>query len=83
MSYNIDGKVANQSVLRRMDGRVICAKCYKAIKAPLKTTMNLAPNKTILVHHYVGSEHFIHETKKGHAVVYCSNYCMKSHNHRY
>jgi hypothetical protein len=83
MSYNIDGKIVNQPVKKRMDGQVLCGRCSKAIKAPTKLVLSLNHQKAIFVHHYIGSESYLYETKKGYAVMYCSNECRRKHNHRY
>lgn len=83
MSYNIDGKIVNQPVRKRMDGQVLCGRCGIIIKAPSKVVMSLSAHKAIFVNHYIGSDFFIHETKKGYAVMYCSDDCRKRHNHRY
>ena len=83
MSYNIDGKVVNQPVKKLIDGRVLCERCFKIIKAPTTLVLRLNHQKAILVHHYIGSDSYLHETKRGYAVMYCSNECRKKHNHRY
>jgi len=83
MSYNIDGKVVNQPVVKKLNGLVVCERCSTLIQAPSKTVMSLSAQKAIFVNHYIGSPYYIHETKKGYAVMYCSNECRKAHNHRY
>lgn len=82
MSYNIDGKVANQSPSVKMDNTVRCEKCSKIFSAPLRSTM-LTPPRGYIIRHYVHTSFFIYETKSGVAVVYCSDYCRKKHNHRF
>ena len=45
--------------------------------------MPISAKTAIMVFHYVNSNYYIHETKKGYAVMYCSSYCRRKHNHRY
>lgn len=83
MSYNIDGKVVNQPIRKRMDGQVICSRCSLRFKAPSKVVMSLTAKTSIFINHYIGEDYFVYETKKGHAVMYCSDDCRRKHNHRY
>ncbi len=83
MSYNIDGKIVNQPIRRRLDGMVLCSCCSRSIKAPSRVVMPISAKTAIMVFHYVNSNYYIHETKKGYAVMYCSSYCRRKHNHRY
>jgi hypothetical protein len=81
VSYNLDGKLSNQYV--RSDLRKPkCSKCNKTIDTPAHTTME-ANNKLFSIRHYIGTPHYIYETKSGHSAVYCSDYCRKKHNHRF
>jgi hypothetical protein len=82
MSYNIDGKVVNQYANVKIDNTVRCEKCSKIFSAPLTTTM-LAPPRGYIIKHYIHLPYYIYETKSGIAVVYCSDYCRKKHNHRF
>jgi len=81
MSYSIDGKVSNQCVLTHFS-KPRCSKCNKTILAPSYTTME-ANNRVFSISHYIGTAHFIYETKSGRSVLYCSDYCRKKHNHRF
>jgi hypothetical protein len=84
MSYSIDGKIANQSTVLRLSGKVSCAKCCKSIKAPELAIVNNSSTKQIFsCASYIGTEHFVYESKSGTAVIYCSEYCRNKHNHRF
>lgn len=83
MSYNIDGKIVNQPVKKMMDGRVRCARCNIVFKAPSKIVLSLTACTAIFINHYIGKEQYIYETKKGYAVMYCSDECRRKHNHRF
>ncbi len=84
MSYTLDGKVANQSVNLRLSGKVSCGKCCKLVPAPDQVTvLSHVTNQTFVCSSYIGSSHFVYETKSGTAVVYCSEYCRNKHNHRF
>ena len=84
MSYNIDGKLANQDTILTLSGKVSCAKGCKSIKAPESAVVNNPATKQIFkCASYIGTEHFIYESKSGTAVVYCSEYCRNKHNHRF
>ena len=84
MSYNFDGKIANQSpkLLNYTSAKCLCEKCGKLLEAP-KFLDILLGLKSFTVRTYVGTEHFIYETKSGTAVTYCSKYCRNKHNHRF
>lgn len=84
MSYNIDGKIANQSPNLKLSGKISCSKCCKLIKPPESLVVhNNSTNQSFLCASYIGTNHFIYETKSGTAVVYCSEYCKRKHNHRF
>jgi hypothetical protein len=84
MSYNIDGKVANQSTVLRLSGKVNCGKCCKIMKAPELAVISSSVTKQVFnCASYIGTKYFIYETKSGIAVVYCSEYCRNKHNHRF
>lgn len=84
MSYTLDGKLANQSTALRLSGKVSCAKCCKSIKAPeLAVVDSSSTDQFFNCASYIGTDHFIYETKSGTAVVYCSEYCRNKHNHRF
>ena len=84
MSYNIDGKLANQSTALRLSGKVSCSKCGKNIKAPQSAIVdNSSTDQLFTCASYVGTRFFIYESKSGKAVVYCSEYCRNKHNHRF
>lgn len=84
MSYTLDGKLANQSTSLRLSGKVSCAKCCKSIKAPeLVVVDSSSTDQFFNCTSYIGTDHFIYETKSGTAVVYCSEYCRNKHNHRF
>jgi hypothetical protein len=86
MSYNIDGKLANQTPFIKMSGKVNCAKCNKLIPAPRYSVLLKHIDGVkfeYIIRDYIGQEYFIYESKSGTAVVYCSEYCKKKHNHRF
>lgn len=82
MSYNLEGKVANQYPSYRFDGDNLCETCKKLIPAPYPTILDV-DKKSYLVNSYLGTQYYIYEAKSGNAVVYCSKWCLKKHNHRF
>jgi RNase P subunit RPR2 len=79
MSYNIDGKIANQ-----FPKEPACSKCHKMLVPPKSATLaELSGNKIFTICSYIDTFHFIYESKSGKAVVYCSDYCRRKHNHRF
>jgi len=84
MSYSFDGKVTNQEPdIKNYDSaKTSCSKCGKLINAPNLEYL-LINKKVYTVSSYLDTDHFIYETKKGTAAVYCSDYCRKKHNHRF
>ena len=82
MSYIFEGKVANQSPRRNMSGKSLCSKCSKLIPEP-ETNVVETKKGIFLIYNYIKQEYFIYESRSGHSVVYCSDYCMKKHNHRF
>jgi hypothetical protein len=84
MSYNFDGKIANQcpSAVNLNTAKTLCAKCKKLIDFPKRLTVEIDSN-TYFVYSYLNTAHSIYETKSGKAVVYCSDYCKRKHNHRF
>jgi hypothetical protein len=84
MSYVLDGKIANQTPDIKLSGIVSCGKCNKKFAPPQKVTIKEESlNQLFLCASYIGTSHFIYETKGGTAVVYCSKYCRDRHNHRF
>lgn len=86
MSYNIDGKIANQAPRNRFNSgnpKPTCEKCCKLIDVPEAAVLKTKTDEHYFVFHYIRKDHFIYETKSGHAVVYCSEYCRNKHNHRF
>jgi hypothetical protein len=82
MSYNIDGKVANQECVLRLSGKVPCGKCRKSLQMPEKVIIKTFTQELSCAS-YIGMPFYIYETKSGTAVVYCSEYCRNKHNHRF
>lgn len=81
MSSRIDGKISNQSPRTKI-GKVLCAKCSKIISHPDYATLSLASEGgAYFIRHYIGTPHFIFDTKSGKAVTYCSAYCKDKHRH--
>lgn len=84
MSYNIDGKIANQEPTIRLSGKISCGKCSKLIPLPQRVVIESPHTKQVFdCASYIGTKHFVYETKSGTAVVYCSEYCRNKHNHRF
>lgn len=85
MSYNIDGKIVNQPVESNMSKKVRCSKCSKLLQNPSPSVVDnvLTTNQVFNCFSYIGTDYFVYETKRGIAVVYCSDYCRKKHNHRF
>ena len=86
MSYNIDGKIANQGTEIRLSGKVPCGKCRKLLPIPNNITIevqDLAKKQIFTCASYIGTNFYIYETKSGRGVVYCSKYCRDKHNHRF
>jgi hypothetical protein len=84
VSYNFDGKITNQQprITNYTSPKCVCEKCGKIIETPKSTEVKIEESSYTL-QSYLGTAHFIHETKMGTSVVYCSNYCRKKHNHRF
>jgi hypothetical protein len=84
MSYNIDGKIANQSPDIKLSGKTTCSKCRKITPPPQKVVIESTQTMQFFIcASYIGTDNFIYETKSGTAVVYCSEYCKRKHNHRF
>lgn len=84
MSYNIDGKIANQKPGTYIHQQQLCSKCFKIIQAPKQGTFaEIGGNSIFTIVSYLNTSHFIYESKSGKAVVYCSDYCRRKHNHRF
>ncbi len=84
MGYNFDGKLANQcpEVQNLSVAKSVCAKCSKLLEFPKRDCVTIN-NLSYFTFSYIGTPHYIHETKRGKSVVYCSDYCRKKHNHRF
>jgi hypothetical protein len=84
MSYNFDGKIANQcpTITNYTSAKARCEKCSKVIDAPLRSFIEIG-DKEYLTFSYMDTPHSIYETKGGIAVTYCSDYCKRKHNHRF
>lgn len=86
----IEYKIANQSPRMRFnsgDPKSTCAKCNTLVDKPLHTKIeaedDLGKQHYFTVYNYFTKDHFIFDTKSGFSIVYCSEYCMKKHNHRF
>lgn len=84
MSYSFDGKIANQhpKITNYTTAKVKCEKCNKLIESPFRCFSEFS-NKVYLTFSYIGTSHYIYETKMGIAIIYCSRYCRDKHNHRF
>jgi len=84
MSYSLEGKLANQDAKFYSSDKVQCGRCNKEIDAPNKLIVNSKETSQLFFcKSYIGTPHYIYETKGGSAVVYCSEYCRNRHNHRF
>jgi hypothetical protein len=84
MSYVLDGKISNQKCIEKLNGQVTCEKCNQLIDKPKLAIVNSPlTNENLKCNSYIRTEHFVYETKKGYAIVYCSDYCRRKHNHRF
>lgn len=85
MSYVFDGKISNQSpCLVGFNKKVKCSKCNKFIKPPTKLKLaHTELKRFFFCYTYIYSSYYIYETKSGNAVLYCSDYCRRKHNHRF
>lgn len=84
MSYNFDGKIANQCpfIINYTTPKTECSKCGKVIEAPHRSFIEIN-NRVYLTFNYLETTHYLYETKGGVAVAYCSDYCKRKHNHRF
>ena len=82
MSYNLNNKIANQYFRGTMLGKVKCSKCNKLIQQPMMATLKIQEHLLTVLSYYK-TQHFICESKSGRASCYCSEFCMKKHNHRF
>lgn len=83
----IEGKIANR--FRPTSGRfefTSCGKCNKQLPAPKLSIVSdkmSEPDHVLTCVNYIGTEHFVYETKGGKTIEYCSKYCRNKHNHRF
>jgi hypothetical protein len=84
MSYNFDGKIANQcpKLTNYTSAKTHCSKCNKILEVPRVSGVSIG-DRLFLVRDYLECSSFIYETKSGTAAVYCSEYCRDKHNHRF
>lgn len=83
MSKVIEGKVTIQSAWVKLNGSVTCAKCGKVFSPPETFHKELKSGPCYGFSSYLQTERFIFETNAGYAIVYCSEYCARKHNHRF
>lgn len=83
MSKIIEGKITNQSPWRKLNGKVNCGKCGKTFDSPEMFQKTLKNGSSFQFFSYLQTERYIYETNTGSAIVYCSDYCRKKHNHRF
>lgn len=84
MSYIFDGKVSNQTpeCENFNTPKTACGKCGTLLEFPERHFVKIG-TETYATFSYLNTPFFIYETKRGKAVVYCSGYCRKKHNHRF
>ena len=85
-----EGKIANQYPEMRFNSghpMPTCSKCNKLIPKPAQQTLfiydEFNQKHNFNIFHYINKIYFIYESKRGSAVVYCSEYCRNKHNHRF
>lgn len=86
MSKIIEGKISNQFVRQNFSGSLKCEKCQKLIPKPSTSVMKFKVEEQefyYTVFTYLQTPFFIYESNSGHSIVYCSDYCVKKHNHRF
>ena len=90
MSKILEGKLSNQSPRNNTSGLVRgvvkCAKCKKEIERPKVVDLqfeNTSGRFQYKLYSYLQTPYFILESNSGKAVCYCSEACMKKHNHRF
>lgn len=83
MSYSFEGKIANQyPKTKALSGVHTCSKCNKIIPKPKLLKINIE-KRAFIVHSYLEDPYYIYESNSGNAVIYCSRYCVRKHNHRF
>jgi len=82
MSKKLEGKVSNQFPNPKM-GKCLCAKCSKIIDMPVCSHLQTDEKQFYTIFHYLNHPYYVYETNRGRAVVYCSDYCRREHNHRF
>jgi hypothetical protein len=82
MSKILEGKVSNQAPSIRLSGVVTCSKCGKVFNQPEIAPLGIK-DAAFTIYSYLHTDRFIYESNSGTAVVYCSDYCVKKHNHRF
>ena len=78
---SIEGKIANAYHVQPS-----CGKCEKElVGAEVIVVGNklMHSNMAWTCSSYLGTDHYIYETKNGRGVCYCSEWCAKKHNHRF
>ena len=85
MSKLIEGKLSNQFPKHRYNSgnpTVICECCKTVFESPEQTVIRIE-GALVQMFSYINSTRFIYESNSGSAVVYCSDYCRRKHNHRF
>lgn len=77
----IEGKLVNQFPKTKI-GQTRCECCTKIIPEPSHCGLKVN-NEHFSMRSYIRTEYFIYESKSGFAVVYCSDWCRRKHNHRF
>lgn len=84
---NIEYKIANQDYCRVYNSgkpSALCSKCKKVLEnSKINRRCIKIEQNHFIVTHTIGSNYFVLPSKSGTAAMYCSEYCMKKHNHRF
>ena len=86
MSKVLEGKISNQFVRQNFSGSLKCEKCQKLIPEPNTVPMRFKVEEQEFYYTgytYLQTPFYIYESNSGRSVVYCSDYCVKKHNHRF
>tara|TARA_R100001086_G_C11840641_1_gene259012 strand:- start:2109 stop:2372 length:264 start_codon:yes stop_codon:yes gene_type:complete len=86
---NFEYKISNQPPKKvGMNRHILCECCRTIIRDELIMTemehKNPEQERSFYIFYsYAGKEPFILTSKSGHSLCYCSEKCMKKHNHRF
>lgn len=86
----LEGKFSGQTPRFRFNSgnpMPLCGCCESLIDRPKSLEMTILGRDGIerktITYNYIGTKHFIYESKSGFAVAYCNKECRDKHNHRF